>query len=100
MWRAMQLANFLLGDETARDVLESSVHRTKRGRVWIATFTGPQGSQIWRSTGLMDRQQAILVARKWEAQARAERFRRGSRIRKAITRVRHSEPGTASGLFT
>jgi hypothetical protein len=100
MWRAMQLANFLLGDGTVSDVLESSVHRAKHGQIWIATFTGPEGGQVWRSTGLTDREQALLVARRWETEARDERLRRSRGIRKAIIRVRPSEPRTATGPFT
>ena len=96
----MQLADFLLEDATVSDVLESSVHRAKHGKVWIATFTGPEGGQVWRSTGLTDREQAVRVARRWEAQARAERLRRSHEPKKALIRVRHSEPGTAADLFT
>ena len=96
----MQLANFLLGNQTVSDVLESSVHRAKHGRVWIATFTGPEGGQVWRSTGMTNREQAALVARKWEAEARAERLRSNRRISNATIRARHSEPGTVTGPFT
>jgi hypothetical protein len=45
---------------------EASVHRPKRGQVWVATFTGPAGGQIWRSTGLTDYDQAFVVAKQWE----------------------------------
>ncbi|MGO8928811.1 MAG: hypothetical protein ACLQU3_18240 [Limisphaerales bacterium] len=54
-------------------VFEASVHRPKRSQVWQAVFTGPAGGQIWRSTGLADRTQALLVAKQWEREARAER---------------------------
>ncbi len=95
----MQLANFLLGDEQVRYVLESSVHRAKHGRVWIATFTGPEG-QVWRSTGLTDREQALLLAKRWEAAARAERLRSSRRLSTGRIRVRRSEPRTETGPFT
>ena len=77
---------------------EATVHRPKRGSVWVASLTGAGGGQTWRSTGLSDRAQALLVARRWEAQARAERARLGRTRRKAVLRVRHSEPGTGAGL--
>jgi hypothetical protein len=42
----------------------------------------------------------LLVARKWEAEARAERLKRNQMVKKATIRVRHSEPGTVTGPFT
>src|SRR5258706_2542316 len=51
-------------------VCEASVYLPRRGRIWVATFTGPQGGQTWRSTGRTNRDQAMIFARRWEAQAR------------------------------
>jgi hypothetical protein len=64
----------------------------------VATFTGAAGGQVWRSTGLTDRAQALLVARRWEAQARAERATRGQRPNKPLGRIRQSAQGTTIGL--
>lgn len=72
---------------------EASVHPAKRSQVWVASFTGPTGGQKWRSTGLTDHDQALLVARKWEAEARAERARLGRTARKPIVRVHRRESG-------
>src|SRR4051794_22883281 len=70
------IVNTLLDDEpmTEVPVCEASVHLPRRGRVWVASFTGPEGGQIWRTTGMTDRDQALRLARHWEAQARAHRL--------------------------
>src|SRR5260370_37463343 len=62
---------------------EASVHRPARSRVWVATFTGPAGRQLWRRTGLTDRQPALLLAKRWDAAARAERGGAARRAAKA-----------------
>src|SRR5262249_8626305 len=56
-----------------------------------------EGGQVWRSTGLTDREQALLVAKKWEREARAERAKLGLSPRKPAMRVRHTAPFTGSG---
>lgn len=92
----------LLGDRALvqTPILEASVHRPARGRVWVAAYTGPESGQVWRSTGLTDRAQALLVARQWEAEARAERSKLGRTPRKPLIRVRRSEPFSGSGPLT
>src|SRR4051794_7580257 len=65
------IITFLLEDGTS--LSEASVHRPTRGKIWVACFTGSEGEQVWRSTGLADREQALLVARRFEAQARTQR---------------------------
>lgn len=95
---AATIVNALLADG---QLAEASVHRPKRGSIWIASFTGPAGGQVWKSTGSTDRNQALLVAKRWEAQARAERLRLGRPPRKPILRARRQEPGTTrSGPLT
>lgn len=99
---AKHVVGALLGDGPLVEtpVLEASVHRPQRGRVWVAAYTGPQGGQIWRSTGLTDHDQALLVAKKWEREARAERSKLGRTPRKPLIRVRRSEPFAGSGPLT
>jgi hypothetical protein len=98
---AQEIVKVLLGEEPSVGALvEASVHRPQRSRIWQAVFTGPEGGPRWRSTGLTDRDQALLAARKWEAEARAERARLGRTPRKPMLRVRRSEPGTGVGPFT
>jgi hypothetical protein len=72
---ASRIAHLLLDESPIAGVslCEASVHRGKRSRIWVASFTGPDGGQIWRSTGLVNRAKALLLAKRWEAQARAQR---------------------------
>ena len=100
---ARHIVKILLDDEplTEGSVNEATVHRPRRSQVWVATFTGPTGGQVWRTTGLTDRQQALLLAKTWEAEARAQRLSLGRSPRKPTLRVRGHEPGTAwSGPLT
>ena len=50
---------------------------------------------------MTDRRQALLVAKRWEAEARAHRLSLGRSLRKPILPVRRPEPGAArSGLLS
>jgi hypothetical protein len=69
---------------------EASVHKPRRGNIWVATYTGPDGRQIWRSTGLESQDQALRKAKAWEAQARRQRIHNPERGHPAI--------GDAGGL--
>lgn len=42
----------------------ATVYRPQPGRKWVAAFTGPQEGQRWLSTGLENREAALIVARK------------------------------------
>jgi len=94
------IVRFLLDESplTAALVSEASVHRPTRSRVWVATFTGPTGGQTWRSTGLTDRNQALLLAKRWEAEARVQRVAAGRTAAKPTLRVSRKEPGTGGPL--
>jgi len=94
---AEQVVAILL-DEAPVRLAEASLHRSKGSRIWQAAFTGPRGGQIWRSTGLTNREQALLLARKWEAEAREARGKLGGTAKKAICRVRRSASGARVGL--
>jgi hypothetical protein len=66
-----RLARLLLGDGLNT---EASVRLPPRGRRWIGIFTGPEpGQQVWRSTGLTDRDAALALARRWEADSLRQR---------------------------
>jgi hypothetical protein len=55
-------------------LLDASVRRPPRSRVFVAIFSGPEpGQQIARSTGLTDYKAALALAKKWEAEARHAR---------------------------
>ena len=94
---ASRIARLLLDESAVADgvVCEASVHRGKRRRIWVASFTGPAG-QVWRSTGLANRTQALLLARRWEKEARAHRSAAGLTARNPLLRVRHRESGKST----
>jgi hypothetical protein len=98
---ANRIVGTLLGDRplASAPLLEASVHTAKRTKIWVASFTGPNGGQIWKSTGLTDYDQALALAKHWEAQAREQRAKLGRIPRKAGTRVARSRLGAGpSGL--
>ena len=86
--------------ESMPPVSEASVHRSKRSAIWVAAFTGPTGGQRWRSTGLTDRVQALLLARHWEAEAREQRARLGRTAKRPIWHVRRPGNSTRIGPLT
>ena len=97
---ARRIVERLLGDVALGEsrLSEATVHRPLRSSIWVAVFTGPEGGQVWRSTGLSDRDQALLVARQWEAEARAQRARHTARP--PVWRAPRSEPGIGPALLT
>jgi len=91
---ASQIVEILLNDtvEAKTSFSEATVHLPARGTVWIATFTGAEpGQQVWRSTGLRDRQKALALARSWESQAREQRRASGYLPRKPTIHVRRQD---------
>ena len=99
---AIEIVNRLLEEQSVGvvPVTEASVHRPKRSRIWQAVFTSASGGQEWKSTGLTDRAQALLVARKWEAEAREQRARMGHTPRRPVWRVRRPASDTSTGPLT
>jgi len=91
---ATEVVDQLLGSENQR-LVEASVHLPPRGTKWLAVFTGPEpGKQIWRSTGLTNREAALMVAQKWEQEARDERKRiTNKHLKKRSSRVRQEIAG-------
>src|SRR5215212_9406727 len=50
---------------------EASVYLPPRSTKWVAVFTGVEsGQQVRQSTGLTNREAALVLARKWERDAR------------------------------
>ena len=96
------IVEVLLGDKLLPPlpISEATVHLPRRSRVWQAVFTGPEGGQVWRSTGLTDREQALLVAKKWEREARTERAKLGQPPRKPAMRVRRTSSFTGTEPLT
>ena len=100
---AMTIVRTLLDDLPPAKALVcgASVHLPRSGSIWVASFTGPSGGQVWKSTGLTDQDQALVLARRWEAEARAQRLKLGRPARKPTLRVRRDSPGAVrSGLLT
>jgi hypothetical protein len=98
--QAELMVSLLLGEErlTTAPLLEASVHRSRRSRIFVATFTGSDGVQIWKTTGLTDYDPALVLARRWEADARAQRARLDRTIGMPRTRVRHRQGDPEIGL--
>jgi hypothetical protein len=82
---------------TQTAILEATVHRGRRSKIFTASFTGPLGGQVWKTTGLTDYYPALGLARHWEAEARAQRSRLDRTIGLPRTRVRPTQAGPAIG---
>jgi hypothetical protein len=99
--RTLAFVAWLLEDDLPANspVEEASVVRPRRGKIFIAAFTGSGGGQVWRSTGQTDYEAALKIARQWEAEARAKRARQPRTKNKPRTRVGPTTAGTgAAGL--
>jgi hypothetical protein len=94
---ATQIVDCLLDERTVLDpiICEASVYRPPRSTRWVAVFTGAEpGRQIRKSTGLTNREAALVLARKWERDARQERERLNAKPKKPTIRARSNElPG-------
>jgi hypothetical protein len=80
------------GPVCARALIEVSVHLPNRGTKWVAAFRDANGRQVWRTTGLRDREPALVLARRWEAEAKRRRAAQPTAPPKVTIRVR---PGSA-----
>ncbi len=78
---------------SARNLIEASVHRPNRGRIWVATYRDGSGRQFWRSTGLSDRSAALILAQELE---RAARQRRAAEV----DQLRPGSMSRSEGQFT
>jgi hypothetical protein len=97
---AKLIAHVLLNESPVADFIlcEASIHRPTRSRIWVACYTGERGGQVWRSTGLTDRDRALTVARRWEALARAGRAAAGRVASQPTLPVSRKQPGTGGPL--
>lgn len=80
------------GPVCARRLVEVSVHLPRRGTRWVATFRDGTGRQVWKSTGLREREPALALAKEWEADAKRKRSVQGAVPTRLTIRVR---PGSA-----
>jgi len=80
------------GPVSARRLIEVSVHLPRRGSRWVAAFRDGTGRQVWRTTGLREREPALALAKRWEADAKRKRSVEGAVPTRLTIRVR---PGSA-----
>ena len=81
----------------AGKMTEATVRLPPRSSKWVGVYTGPEpGKQVARSTGLTDREAALALVKKWEAEARQQRASSSSPQKPVIRvgRIRGAEPGT------
>ena len=98
-----EIVEILLQSDAPVDIealIEASVHLPARGRRWVASFRGADGRQVWRSTGLHDRESALALAQEWEAQAKRRRAAQPPPPRKPTIRVRPGSGERERGLLT
>jgi hypothetical protein len=79
---------------------EASVHRPRRGSLWVASYRDETGKQVWVRTGEHDRAAAQAVADKLEAEARRKRETQGPIPKKPTIRVRPGSVEKALGLLS
>jgi hypothetical protein len=79
---------------------EASVHRPRRGKVYIASYRNEHGKQVQRTTGQRARAAAQAIADDWEAAARVQRAAQPAPPNKPIVRVRPGSAERAGGLLT
>jgi hypothetical protein len=84
---------------SARILFDASVHLPHRGTRWIASFRGETG-KVWRSTGLRDRELALVMANAWEADARRRQAARPPALRKPTMRIRPGSGEREMGLLS
>jgi len=98
--KASHIVNQLLaGNSWARELIgEASVHRPRRGRIYVASFTGAAGQQ-WKSTGEADPALALARAKEFEAAARVQRANSERTARNQRLRLRPTA-GVAGGGLT
>lgn len=81
-------------------LIEASVHLPRRGSRWVAAFRDETGRQVWRSTGLPDRESALTLATGWEAEAQRKRAVQPALPPKPTIRVRPGSAERKLGLLT
>lgn len=86
---SLAIAEHLLSSVPWPWLAEASVRRPPRSRIWVAVYTGATpGTQVVRSTGHTNRVTALMLAKKWEAEARRERAERSRSRAQPSTRGR------------
>lgn len=85
---------------SARRLVEVSVHLPRRGTRWVAAFLDGTGRQVWRSTGLREREPALALGKRWEADAKRKRAAQGAVPTRLTIRVRPGSAEKGLGCFS
>ena len=88
------------GPVCARRLIEASAHLPSRGTKWVASFRDETGRQVWRTTGLRNREPALALGKRWEGEAKGRRAAQGAVPPKLTIRVRPGSGEEAIGLLT
>jgi DNA-binding CsgD family transcriptional regulator len=88
------------GPVSARRLVEVSVHLPRRGTKWVASFRDERGRHIWRSTGLREREPALALGKRWEADAKRRRAAQPAVPTRLTIRVRPSSAERQQGCLT
>jgi DNA-binding CsgD family transcriptional regulator len=88
------------GPVSARRLVEVSLHLPRRGTKWVAAFRDANGRQVWRTTGLREREPALALARRWEAEAKRRRAAQPAAPPKLTMRVRPGSAERQEGCLT
>jgi hypothetical protein len=89
-----------VGPVCARHLVEVSVHLPRRGSRWVASFRDETGRQVWRTTGLRDREPALVLARRWEGEAKRRQAAQPAAPTRLTIRVRPGSVEKGLGGFS
>ena len=88
------------GPVCVRSLVDASVHKSTRSTRWVAAFRDETGRQVWRATGLREREPALVLARRWEAEAKRRGAAQPAAPPKLTIRVRPSSAERQQGCLT
>lgn len=78
----------------------ASVHRRKGTKYWHGMVSLPGGKLLFRSTGQMDREVALRIAREWERVAKGEAPASAEQARRVITDIVKMALGAVGGRMS
>jgi hypothetical protein len=88
------------GPVCARRLVEVSVHLPSRGTRWVAAFRDETGRQVWRTTGLREREPALALGKRWEGEAKRRRAAQPAVPPRLTIRVRPGSAEKELGCFS
>ena len=78
---------------SVRSLVEASIHLSTRGKTFIASYRGANGEQIWKTTGLRNREEALKLARAWEEEEKRKRASQGDLPKKGTIQTKQNRAG-------